>query len=329
LKTKIKKLKKGYTTGVHTSFAFKRALECFLITKKKSKVCTNKMDNDDLDVTKGCKIIVIISDKKDNLRLNIIKHNPYIFRYKNSQIKIYAGVGVGVVTKDGLKPKKDFPAINPKPLEELKKIFQKAVTNDKIYNLYCAIFVENGEQIAKKTANAKVGVLGGISILGTTGFVKPISSTAYIQSINEEFNFALANNFDTVVLTIGNESLKVAKNLYLNCEKTYILEIGNFVYDSLKIATNLKFENIILVLGIGKAVKVSQGFKNTHNRFGSIDFDIIQQIVDIDIKQCLTIKRVQQLLGDDVVKFDKIILNKVQNQLNCWFLKYKIKVNIC
>jgi cobalt-precorrin-5B (C1)-methyltransferase len=120
-----KPLKKGYTTGVHTSFAFKSALECFISTNFLSISKTNKMDNDDLDVTKGCEIIVSISNNKTDLIINNIKHQPYILKSKNNICEIYAGNGVGIVTKDGLKPPKKHPAINPIPLQNLDNIFQK------------------------------------------------------------------------------------------------------------------------------------------------------------------------------------------------------------
>ena len=80
----VRTLKKGYTTGVHTSFAFKSAVECYLITNCLSISNTNKMDNDDLDVTIGCEIVVSISDNLDELELNSIKHKPYILKNKNS-----------------------------------------------------------------------------------------------------------------------------------------------------------------------------------------------------------------------------------------------------
>ena len=73
-----KKLRRGYTTGVHASLAFKSALQCFFATKSCARAVTNKMDNDDLDVTKGCEIVVTISGKKEDLELNSISHKPYI-----------------------------------------------------------------------------------------------------------------------------------------------------------------------------------------------------------------------------------------------------------
>ncbi|RLA76612.1 MAG: cobalt-precorrin-5B (C(1))-methyltransferase, partial [Epsilonproteobacteria bacterium] len=224
----LKVLKKGYTTGVHTSFAFKSALQNFVATKNLSITKTIKMDNDDLDVTKGCEIVVSISSNFNELELNQIEHKPYILKSNNTTLEIYAGVGVGVVTKDGLKPQKNYPAINPKPLEVLEKIFSTYGKN--LGDIYCTVSVTNGEQIATQTANAKVGVVGGISILGTTGFVKPISATAYICSIEEELNFALANAFGTIIFALGNSAYKKAIKLNNNA---YIIEIGNFIYDGI------------------------------------------------------------------------------------------------
>ncbi len=320
----MKKLKKGYTTGVHTSFAFKSALETCLSTSMLSISKTNKMDNDDLDVTKGCEIVVSISDNLTNLELNTINHKPYIFLNNNCTIEIFAGVGVGVVTKDGLKPQKNYPAINPKPLEVLSKIYTNSTHNIQNLKLYCTVSVTNGDNIAKQTANAKVGVFGGISILGTTGFVKPISATAYIDSIEQELNYAQANDYNKIIFTLGNTAYLKVKG---TDEDVYTIEIGNFIYDGIKLAVDKKFLNIELWIGIGKTVKIAQGFKNTHNRFGSIDFIEIRDWVDIDIKECLTIKRVRELLGNQIEEFDKIVKDKAIKQLNQWF-DMDIVVNI-
>ena len=311
-----KKLKKGYTTGVHTSFAFKSALQTFLATKELSTSKTNKMDNDDLDVTKGCEIIVDISNNKNDLIINSIPHQPYLFKNSTSILELYAGKGVGVVTKDGLKPPKNHPAINPTPLEVMQKIFQNLNIKDK--KLFCSVSVTNGETLAKETANAKVGVLGGISILGTTGFVKPISASAYIDSIEQELNYAKANNYKSIIFTLGNTSYKKALEMQ---ENSYIIEIGNFIYDGISLAVKLNFENIKLIIGIGKLVKIAQGFKNTHNRFGSIDFEVVQQWCNIDIYNSLTIKGVREILGEDKNHFDDTVKQKASIQLKKWFYR--------
>ncbi len=92
-------------------------------------------------------------------------------------------------------------------------------------------------------------------------------------------------------------------------------------------AVQREFENIELWLGIGKSVKIAQGFKNTHNRFGSIDFKDIQTWVDIDIQECVTVKRVRELLKEDSARFDNVVLEKTKDQLTNWFKK-NIEVKI-
>ena len=315
-------MRKGYTTGVHTSFAFKSALVTFLTQQKLSISKTNKIDNDDLDVTKGCEIVVSISSNKNDLNINSIPHKPYIFHHNNS-IEIYAGDGVGVVTKDGLKPPKNYPAINPIPLKALENIFLFCTNQYNLPKLFCSISVTNGQNIAKQTANSKVGILGGISILGTTGWVKPISSTAYINTIETEIIYAKTNNFNTIIFTLGNKAFKEASKNSNN----YIIEIGNFIYDGIDLAIKHNISDISLFIGIAKAVKISQGFKNTHNRFGQIDFVQLQNYVSIDISQCITVKRVCELLGNKEKEFIETINHLAQKQLYQWFKK-TIKINI-
>ena len=120
-----KVLRKGLTTGVHTCFAFWSVLDAFIVTKEFSFGKINKIDNDDLDVTKGCEIVVSISNIKDDLEFNELSLTPQRVEIGTNSLEIYAGIGVGVVTKKGLKIKPDFPAINPVPLENMQKIFKE------------------------------------------------------------------------------------------------------------------------------------------------------------------------------------------------------------
>ena len=293
-----KKLKKGYSTGVHTAIAFMRALEAFLYTNDTVKTTTVKMPNDDIDMTIGAKIEVIISHSKELLNLNKTAHKPYI----HSNMQIYAGSGVGVVTKDGLKAPKGYPAINPKPLSVICEIYDRYGKNREIF---VSVGVEKGEEIAKNTANEKVGVKGGISILGTTGWVKPVSSSAYIDSVETEIKVAKADGYKEIIFTIGSSSKDKALQSF---DDTQIVEIGNFVYDSVKLAQKEQFNKLIIFCGMGKAVKIAQGFKNTHNRYGSIDLKRLQNefeqysTVSLDIDGVKTVKGVYDRLDSDIQK---------------------------
>jgi cobalt-precorrin-5B (C1)-methyltransferase len=169
--------------------------------------------------------------------------------------------------------------------------------------------------------------LGGISILGTIGWVKPVSSMAYINSIKEELNYAKANNYKTIIFTLGNTAYKQTQNNPKVRVNTYVIDIGNFIYDSIILAIKMKFDTLELWLGIGKCVKIAQGFKNTHNRFGSINFILVQNDVKQNIRDCITIKAVRKVIGDDCFKFDNLMKLKAQQQLKNWFNK-NIKVKI-
>ncbi len=330
-----KELKKGYTTGVFAFLAFKSALEAFLVTKSTAITKTHKNDNDDLDVTKGCEIVVTISSTKDELLLNETYQKPHILISGTNHIRIYAGLGVGVVTKKGLKIKPDFAAINPRPLEALAVVFENFTNRYTDLNMYCSVSVTNGQEIAKRTANAKVGVLGGISILGTKGIVKPVSSSAYIDSVATEIKFANSNAYKTLVFTLGNSALRVARERY---DEEQIIEIGNFVYDSIKIAQEQKVKKVLFLCGIGKMTKVAQAFTNTHNRFGTIDFvklqkDIYEELnFTVDIEATKTVKGISEELERKdkklLMTFYQMITQKANEQIKIWFEDIPVEVVI-
>ncbi len=332
-KTTNKVLKSGYTTGVHTCSAFSKALEAFLVTKEDVFTKTIKVDNDDLDVTKGCEIIVFLSNNKKSLDINPCFHYAQEFIYESNYLELYAGIGVGVVTKKGLKIKADLPAINPVPLETMKDIFDKKIKNHKNIKIFCTVCVTNGEEIAKSTANAKVGVIGGISILGTKGIVKPVSSSAYIDSVETEIQFISQNNYDVLVFTLGNSSLSKAKERF---EEGQIVEVANFVYESMEIANTLKIKKVIFLCGIGKMTKVYQGNKNTHNRFGTIDFvklrkDIYDKLnYTVDINSTKTVKGISQELEELNLDNDlyTMIAKKANEQIKIWFPALDVKAII-
>ncbi len=319
-----KKLRKGYTTGVHALFAFCSALSIFVRVGGVVVSFNRKMENDDLDVTKNVKIILTLSEKKENIPLNPIPHTPFSF----GKAELFAGIGVGVVTKDGLKVPKGFPAINPVPLKEIKRCYEILGENRRVF---ISISVENGEEIAKKTANQKVGVIGGISILGTSGFVNPVSNEAFLESIKTEIKVAKLQGFERVVFTLGKSSFELAKTSF---KETQIIEIGNFIYDSLTLAKKFKIKKITLIVGIAKALKVAQGFKNTHNRFGSIDFELLQKEIQkefkvlVDINSTKTLKGIlEQLRVFELEEEVKSMIRKnAQKRLKSWFKELEIEL---
>lgn len=298
-----KTLKTGYSTGSHATSALKAAIvillkndfnikniEIILPDNKRVlldidkavnaedyvRVEVIKSDNDDIDVTKGCRIICYAGFEPDKIPYNkhSIEHKPY----QTDNVFIYAGKGLGIVTKEGLKPPVGYPAINPATLQMMADNIRTLEINTPVYVFF---EVENGEEIAKNTANLKAGVVGGISFLGKKGIVKPISTDAYLESLEAEINVAAKNIAKTIVFTMGNECLEHAKKVYGLDSECYV-EIGNFVYDSLALIKGKGFSKLVISANIGKLTKIAQGKKNTNSRYGGVDFEILKSWLEID-----------------------------------------------
>lgn len=330
-------LRSGYTTGTHATavvlcslyefFNAKELVEVEVVlpsldvakiqTQKEKKLhySTIKVDNDDLDVTKGAKIFAKLYKKRPS---NLKEQQPSIVVAKDIKLFVWAGDGVGVVTKEGLKIPPTYPAINPTPLLMMQTNIEK-LFKDKEAILHLVIGVEDGEKIALNTANAKVGVLGGISILGTRGIVKPISAIAYIESIKAEVNVA-SKNSETVVFTLGNSAYDKAIKLY---EEVSVVEIGNFVFDAVALLAEYDFKKIVFITSVAKMTKVAQGFKNTHNRFGSIAFEkifsLLEELGHKESSEVVTLKAILDSL-DDELKYElvKKITQEAVMQLSKW-----------
>jgi cobalt-precorrin-5B (C1)-methyltransferase len=180
---------------------------------------------------------------------------------------ISGGKGVGRVTKPGLEVPVGEPAINSGPRQMIQNVVEEIWDQ---YNLpgrsvAIEIFVPRGELLAKKTLNARLGILGGISILGTTGIVKPMSHDAYIATIRSSISVAIARDIDTLVFTTGRRSERFAMGLFPDfCEEAFV-QTGDFFKAAIDEALNTPFcQQIIYTIFFGKAVKMSLGFEHTH-----------------------------------------------------------------
>jgi len=358
LKT-AKILKSGYTTGSHATSALKAALFALFtgntefnsvsinlpegddvefdienIEKSENyvQVSVIKSDNDDIDVTKGCKIICHAGYKDISYLKQEIDHQPHCLQLDIGRLFIYAGKGHGIVTKKGLDAPVGFSAINPVPLtmmrEAANQVFKELNIKEK--EIFIVFEVENGEEIAKNTANAKAGILGGISFIGKTGIVKPISVDAYLDSLAAEINVAGQNGIKNIVFTMGNSSLKLAQNNY-KPENDYIVEIGNFVFDSLKLLAGHGFNRVVIVTNTGKLTKIAQEKKNTNNRYGDIDFNMVKSWLEngdfpnviTEICDDITIigsleKTIIAEYPEYLDKFYQIIINNALIELKKW-----------
>lgn len=187
--------------------------------------------------------------------------------YEKSGITVDGGEGVGRVTKKGLKQQIGEAAINPVPRKMIEEQL-KTAASDYSYDggLKAVISVPMGIQIAKKTFNPRLGIEGGISILGTTGIVEPMSEQALIDTISVELDVRKAQNEEFIIVTPGNYGQDFLRdNLGIAVDKC--VKCSNFIGDTIDMCIEKGFKSILLVGHIGKLSKLGCTIYNTHSRY--------------------------------------------------------------
>lgn len=185
--------------------------------------------------------------------------------------EIVGGKGVGRFTLPGFDYPPGEAAINKAPREMMRQNIQE--------NVRITIFVPDGEEIAKRTFNPRLGIEGGISIIGVSGIVKPFSEEAFIDSIRKCMEVAKASGSDRVVINSGGKSERFVKTLYPDLPKQAFVEYGNYIGETLKIAHELNIPKVTLGVMLGKAVKLAAGHLDTHSRKTTMDLGFIQQML--------------------------------------------------
>lgn len=187
--------------------------------------------------------------------------------YEKSGITVDGGEGVGRVTKNGLKQQIGEAAINPVPRKMIEEQL-KTAASDYSYDggLKSVISVPMGIQIAKKTFNPRLGIEGGISILGTTGIVEPMSEQALIDTISVELDVRKAQNEEFIIVTPGNYGQDFLRdNLGIAVDKC--VKCSNFIGDTIDMCIEKGFKSMLLVGHIGKLSKLGCTIYNTHSRY--------------------------------------------------------------
>lgn len=276
-------LKSGYTTGTCVTIGTKAALKMIfeqravykesvitpkgvvieteiyepVFSKQQAECGVKKYSGDDPDVTNGIMLYVSISLNNTNV------------------IKIDGGVGVGRVTKKGLQQAIGEPAINKVPCQMIKQVVNE------LFDFYdynggvdVLITVPQGEEIAKKTFNSRLGIEGGISILGTSGIVEPMSEQAIIDTIKAELSVKKANEGNYVMLAPGNYGIDFIKNNF-NVDLNRAVKFSNFVGEALDFVREKEFEGVVVIGHIGKLVKVAGGIMNTHSKNADCRMEIL------------------------------------------------------
>lgn len=235
--------------------------EILNVTRGEREVsCAVRKDGgDDPDVTTGARIFASVS----------------LVDSGNGEIHIVGGPGVGRVTKPGLDQPVGEAAINRVPREMIEKELREVMQIcDYRGGLRVEISVPDGEHLAEQTFNPRLGIYGGISILGTTGIVEPMSSQALLDTIRAELTQRRALGYDYVVISPGNYGQDYLKAVYgYDLDKS--VKCSNFIGQTIDMAAELGFRKLLLAGHVGKLIKVAGGIMNTHSREGDCRMELL------------------------------------------------------
>lgn len=269
------KLRSGYTTGTCVTATakacmlalvnnqFPHSVNVFLpggektsflifpeeLSDKKASCVVIKDAGDDPDITHakevGCEIILT----------------------EKPGVHFLQGKGIGKVTLPGLQISVGEPAINPVPRQMIQSAIEEVADIHEIEGGFdVKPFVPEGEKLAEQTFNPRVGVVGGISIIGTTGKVYPFSNEAFLATIKHQVNVAKKNGLEEVVFTSGKRSEGILKQDYPNLPEIAYIHFGNLVGESIKLAVKAGIKKITIGLMLGKAIKLAEGHLDTHSK---------------------------------------------------------------
>lgn len=272
------KLRRGWTTGACATAALKAALtalytgqrpETVTITLPKGETPTFALHSlSHTDTTATASVIKDAGDDPD------VTHGAEICAHVTTQasgLTITGGTGVGIVTKPGLPVPVGQAAINPVPMAMMRAVVEE-MTGDDTPDLTVTISVPNGAALALKTWNPRLGITGGLSILGTTGIVRPFSCAAWIASIHRGIDVARATGTHHVAGCTGSTSEHAVQTLY-DLPDHAMLDMGDFAGGMLKYLAKNPVAKVTIGGGFGKITKLAQGARDLHSRRSQVDFD--------------------------------------------------------
>lgn len=330
-----KHLRTGYTTGTCAAAAAKGAL--LYMQGKAVNAVTVDLPGDQKATLQlsglgkdsdgaFCEVVKDAGDDPDVTNGAVIRVS---LRYSEAPgITIKAGEGVGIVTRPGLAVPPGEPAINPVPQNMIRNSIKNNYHGER--GIEVTVGVEGGESLARKTLNPRLGIVGGISILGTTGLVIPYSHEAYRESIVCAFDVARALHLETVVLSTGKRSEASARLTFTDLiEPAFILMADHF-YFAAEEALKHDIKKIIIACYPGKLSKMSAGSGCTHYMSSKIDLKILEEAVrDTGASQSIvdriqtanTIRHAVTLMSEDFQKkvctlMARQVIAHIQSHLN-------------
>ena len=239
----------------------------------------------------------------------------------SDHFEIVGGEGVGRFTLPGFDFPPGSPAINKAPREMIARNLdaQCIASISPSSPLRVTISVPQGAEIARRTFNPRLGIEGGISIIGVSGIVKPFSEEAFISSIRKCMEVAKASGTARVVINSGAKSERFLKALYPDLPSQAFVEYGNYIGETLKIANELKIRNVTLGVMIGKAVKLAAGHLDTHSKRSTMDIGFISQMlsesgIDIDISDITLARELwEKIPAPQIQDFVSTVISHCEN----------------
>lgn len=327
-------LRTGFTTGTSATAASKAALLSVIKQSKTDEVSVRlpkgdtikipinscefgsnfarcsviKDGGDDPDVTHGAKIIVDLS-LNDSV----------------NEIQIDGGEGVGIVTKPGLGLDINRPAINPVPKKMINENLREAAGDMLAQKgIRVVISVPKGRELGPKTDNPRIGILGGISILGTSGIVIPFSTASYAASIRQNIDVAIAMGDDVLVLATGGRSEDFARSVVSLPDHCFV-QMGDFSGYTVQQCSKKPVKKVYVVGFIGKLAKMAAGVKQTHVKGSKVDMAFLAELAlrcsagnetVEEIRKANTARHVSEIIKQDkVIGFFELICQETYEQM--------------
>lgn len=340
-------MRHGFTTGSCAAAAAKAAAYMLLTGRRKTEIsietpkgipfhaklldirlgeqeasCAVEKDGgDDPDITTGARIYAKVSyqtgqGKNEN---------------GTQEIFIDGGTGVGRVTRPGLDQPVSNAAINRIPRNMItKEVMEVCRIADYDGNLMVEISVPEGEKLSGQTFNPRLGIVGGISILGTSGIVEPMSSQALLNTIQVELRQRKALGFDYVAVSPGNYGLEFMKKNY-GYDLDRSVKSSNFIGETIDMAVELGFKKMLLTGHIGKLIKVAGGIMNTHSREADCRMELLAAFsIKEDVNACTIKKILECATTEEAIPILKEsgklqqIMDKIAEKI-CYYMEYRAK----
>ena len=289
-KVKGQRLRTGWTTGTCAAAAAKAAASALVSGRRQARVDVKlpgkgrerrvEFEVERCDVGASWAEAVVIKDAGDDPDVTDGAHLTARVSWREVQgLELDRGDGVGLVTKPGLGLPVGGPAINAVPRRMISYSVDEILDPNE-RGVRVVISVPGGEKMAEKTTNSRLGIVGGISILGTTGIVRPFSTAAWAASVVQAIDVMGAQGHKTFVLSTGGLTEKAAMRLLPDLEEVNFVEVGDFTGQALKKAAENSLERCFFVGMVGKISKLAAGVMMTHWTRSKVDNDLLAEITE-------------------------------------------------